>query len=973
MRRLIVLLALLCLSASLHAQGFRIWNGRNHPELRWQKLETPHFRIVYPEHLTALALPTAAIAESTRSALVRALGFAPRRKLGVYLIDSDEIANGYASPTGNAFIWAHALDAAELFSGPEKWLRKVVAHEVAHLMHFEATRTRLGLWGYVLGRPLPRAFAEGLAQYWTESWDALRGDLWLRTAAMDGRLSYADGRSAWSGRLLYAVGHSQIRYLAQQRGDSAIARLLKWRSRWGLYDFPSAFRTATGLSPAQFEEEWRRAVLRYYNAQAAVHDALPRGRQDRWTLGPRYVHQVRYSRDTQWVALTGLWDLDRPNRGLWVRRTQRGSRFRLLAMGVEPHFALHPEGRAVVYARFVRGAHGELVRDLFATELATGRTQRLTRNARAAHPDWSPDGSWIVYVRAEGPAANLWRIRADGTQEEPLTRFQDETQCLHPRWSPDGRRIAFTLFDAAGNRDIAVLDLERRLVFVLTSDAADDRGPVWSPDGRWIAFTSFRDAIPNVYRICSDGAAKPEALTRFAYGTQVQAWLPSGELVLIVTASKEYDRVYRLQPSAAPPGTASDSIGMRVLSRLGAWTKRRPPVPLASSPPRADSGLVRTQGPYVSWRHVQPVLSGLLPWYGSNRHWGLAGLSLWMEPLGKHMLLGAFVLNAARPGRSSFLLAYENAQLEPTIAISAGRLPSYLSLSPDGKLELEEATQLELDLSWPVNALETPPRRAAWGLRLRHVRYEVRTPEIFLRWPEPIRPQDGSASELILWGMVRSEEPYRLASVLPQRAYGLKLAYRLSAPLLGGTSNRFRVDADAFLSHPVGGGWVLYGRILGAYRAGADLPREYIGFSRGDYVTIQPPSSIWPARGPAGGTFFWRPRVRGYRAFAYGDRLFFGTLEARRLLLPHLQSVLLGLAQLGGLSGALFWEAGSVWDRYGSPVSRRAGTGLELKNELRLGAFALTHAFGVAWALAGEKGARSRELYYRVQASLPVW
>jgi hypothetical protein len=950
----------------LWAQGFSPWNNRNHPELRWQRLESAHFRIVYPAHLRQTALQAAVVAESTLAALSRNLnGFIPRRRLGLYLSDTDEITNGYASPTGNAFVWVHVPDAAELFSGPEKWVRKVVAHEIAHLLHLEATRTRLGLWGYVLGRPLPRSFAEGLAQYWTESWDVLRGDLWLRTAAFDGRLSYGDGQSAWSGRLLYAVGHSQVRYLAQQYGDSVLSRLLRYRNRLGLYDFPSAFRFATGLDRHQFEESWRRTVLRHYVFQETQSPPLPRGRQDRWTSGPRYVHEVRYSRDTQWVALSGLWDLDDRERGLWVRRADPRSPFRLIARGVEPYFGLHPEGRAVVYAKTVRDKHGGLIRDLFLTDLQTGRTRRLTRGARAAYPDWSPDGSWIVYVRSEGQAANLWRIRPDGTDAEPLTRFSDDTQCLHPRYSPDGRYIAFTLFDAVGNREIALLDVERLLVLLLTLDPPDDRAPVWSPDGRWIAFTSYRSGVPNIYRLPVVGNRRPEALTRFAYGTRVQAWLPSGELVAIVTASRGYDHVYRL-PVREAIGDP-DSLS----SPWGTWTQHRPPhiPPIAPSVP--DSGLVRFEGPYRSWRYIRPLIGGLLPWYASPRNWGVAGLSIWMEPLGQHTLLGlgAFVL--PRPRRSLFLFTYRNAQLEPTITFSVGRLPSYVAFSEKGELALETATYTELNLRLPINALDAPPQQAAAGLRLRHAKYETPHPEAFRSWPEAIRPGYGILSELVLWGAVRYEAPYGLGTILPLSARGLRLQYRLSGPLWGSRSNRFRVDVDAFLSHPIGRGWVLYGRTLMAYRSGADLPREYIGFSRGDYVSIAP--SGLPVQTSAFGELWpYRPRVRGYRSLAYGERMGFGTLELRKLLTRSARTTFFGIIQLGGLSGAAFLEGGILWDRTGRTVTQRLGAGVEIKNELRVGTIRIAHAFGLAWPLTAG-ASRPREGYYRIQASLPVW
>src|SRR5690625_7735270 len=67
---------------------------------------------------------------------------------------------------------------AETMTGNEKWLRKVIAHELAHIFHFKAVWSDFGLLNYAIAEPLPRVWTEGLAQYQTEYWDSQRGDRW---------------------------------------------------------------------------------------------------------------------------------------------------------------------------------------------------------------------------------------------------------------------------------------------------------------------------------------------------------------------------------------------------------------------------------------------------------------------------------------------------------------------------------------------------------------------------------------------------------------------------------------------------------------------------------------------------------------------------------------------------------------------------------------------------------------------------
>ena len=149
-----------------HAQGFRSFNGRNHPELDWQVAETAHFKIMYPQHLAGIEAEAASIAEATYDALAANLGVTFDKKIRIYLSDEDEIANGFAVPLGEGFtnIWVRQNDWATTWTGREKWLRKVIAHELTHLFHYRAVSTSSRLINFTLGDPLPRFWTEGLAQ-----------------------------------------------------------------------------------------------------------------------------------------------------------------------------------------------------------------------------------------------------------------------------------------------------------------------------------------------------------------------------------------------------------------------------------------------------------------------------------------------------------------------------------------------------------------------------------------------------------------------------------------------------------------------------------------------------------------------------------------------------------------------------------------------------------------------------------------
>jgi hypothetical protein len=311
--RLLALAALLLAAAPAGAQGFQIFNDRNHPELEWHVAATEHFRIAYPARLAGIEVEAAAIAEASYAVLSEQLGVTFDRPIRIYLSDEDEIANGFAVNVGRAGhtnIWVDVNETAEIWTGDVKWLRKVLAHELAHLFHFRAIQSPMGLGQEIFANPTPRFWTEGLAQYLTEEWDAQRGDRWLRTAVFEDRMSYEDGTSPWNGRLLYASGNAQVRYLAQTYGDSTLAQILAHRRPFlpGLrvHDFYSAFRSVVGKPYREFYDEWRKHVNVYYNTLAGQMERVD-------SLGAplripgHFLHDVQYSPDTaRWPRWSSL-------------------------------------------------------------------------------------------------------------------------------------------------------------------------------------------------------------------------------------------------------------------------------------------------------------------------------------------------------------------------------------------------------------------------------------------------------------------------------------------------------------------------------------------------------------------------------------------------------------------------------------------------------------------------------------------
>ncbi len=127
----------------------------------------------------------------------------------------------------------------------------------------------------------------------------------------------------------------------------------------------------------------------------------------------------------------------------------------------------------------------------------TGDEAITRRRQRSQDPDWSPDGSQIVYSQARitGDTAQyrLVVINADGSGRRPLTAFGGVDE-FNPKWMPDGETIVFERYRETGKlSDIATIDVDDGTEQTLLATKYWDTNPVASPDGTRIVFTSNRD------------------------------------------------------------------------------------------------------------------------------------------------------------------------------------------------------------------------------------------------------------------------------------------------------------------------------------------------------------------------------------------------------------------------------------------------------------------------------------------------
>jgi WD40 repeat protein len=149
----------------------------------------------------------------------------------------------------------------------------------------------------------------------------------------------------------------------------------------------------------------------------------------------------------------------------------------------------------------------------------------LTEAGDLGWVDWSPDGSKIAFV-GPGPegayqAWDIYVMDADGSNVRNLTN--SDTVDTDPNWSPDGSEMVFRSRRDAPD-EIYVMSADGSGVRRLTNDMAVDQSPVWSPDGTLIAYTSAEGDGTRVYSVAPDGTDRERLLPGIQ--ASVIAWQP---------------------------------------------------------------------------------------------------------------------------------------------------------------------------------------------------------------------------------------------------------------------------------------------------------------------------------------------------------------------------------------------------------------------------------------------------------------
>ncbi|HEX6302696.1 MAG TPA: hypothetical protein VFZ76_00790, partial [Anaerolineales bacterium] len=166
----------------------------------------------------------------------------------------------------------------------------------------------------------------------------------------------------------------------------------------------------------------------------------------------------------------------------------------------------------------------------------TGHKQITEMVDGACQPDWSPDGSKLVFIspcafnQERYPGASLFIVNADGTNLTTLPTIPGGD--FDPAWSPDGTRILFTSVRDFNRPQIYAINLEDQSVESISANTVQDFQPAWHPSGDRIAFISTRRGPYQIWIMESDGSDAVIFSRSGSLKNSRPMWSPDGQLIL---------------------------------------------------------------------------------------------------------------------------------------------------------------------------------------------------------------------------------------------------------------------------------------------------------------------------------------------------------------------------------------------------------------------------------------------------------
>jgi hypothetical protein len=557
--------------------------GRNkvqYTDFDWQVLKTEHFDIYYYSGMNELARQGAFFAEESYTTLEQKfehniLGRIPLIFYSTHLhFQQTNITPGFIPDGVGGFFEFLKGRVVIPFNGSLKEFRHVIQHELVHVFTHSKVNSVLIDHRKATDRLPPLWFIEGLAEYWSSEWDT-QADMVMRDAVLsDHIVSLTDMDEIYGSYLMYKEGQMILQFISEKYGAEKILLLIE--NFWKENSFQNVFSRTLNLDYEGFDKEWLYAMKKKYypmlsqsDPPSAVTTELVK---DGFNSKPAFYKTLKSSdgsdstREVYFIAnrtgFSGIYKIDLNDRN----------------------------------AKPEKIIEGEKTNDLEAFHLLQNKMS-ISKNGVLA----------FVTKSGENDALHLYDLKEDKKLDD--LHFAGIVAIGSPSWSPDANEIVFSAADKSGFNDLFIWNCEKQLLTKLINDIYDDRDPSWSPDSKKIAFSSDRTPFgkDGYYNLFSyDLTTQQIGYVTFSKNNYFSPeWSPDGKSLLFVT---DYDGARNVWMMRFIDSVAS-SLEMRKITSF---------TTAAFDPAWADSGKVLFAG-FENYSFQIRSISNIFNLYDSSK------------------------------------------------------------------------------------------------------------------------------------------------------------------------------------------------------------------------------------------------------------------------------------------------------------------------------------------------------------------
>ncbi|MCF6351600.1 MAG: hypothetical protein L3J06_01180 [Cyclobacteriaceae bacterium] len=550
MKKFLTLLSLVILTlSSAHAQTTL---PNLPPSIKWQQLNTPHFKIIYPQGFEVQGLRMANTLEHLYEPVSKSLNAHPK-KIPIILQNQHAVANGFVTLGPRRSEFYTMAPQNYNFAGTNDWLDMLAIHEFRHVVQYDRSRTGFTKFvGYVLGEFSRNATASASVPSWFWEGDAVGVETALTHS---GRGRFPNFSMAFRANLLekgsfnyskqylrsfkdfipnhYVLGYHFSTYIKNKYGAKAMENIVEstWNVPFIPFEYSFAMNKATGSKMPvlynqmmeELKEKWQDQIE---SESLNDYQTLTVRKTPRFT---NYTYPQPINGGGVLALKSGLDDI--PQFVSVNPDTKEEKKEFILGPMNNPGF-ISVAGNTVVWTEY-RYDPRWLTRSysvVSSYNLATKSFRQLTSKSRYSAAAISPDRTKIVVVETTDDYANrLVILNANsGTVIKKIENEEDGFYSM-PRWDDTGHSIVvLNQFDQ--KKGVLLINYESGDKKVILPYSYEHIGfPIIHQN--YLIYNSGLTGIDNIYAL-NLTSAKKFRITSAKYGASNPAISLDGKTIL---------------------------------------------------------------------------------------------------------------------------------------------------------------------------------------------------------------------------------------------------------------------------------------------------------------------------------------------------------------------------------------------------------------------------------------------------------